>query len=405
MSSTAPPARTIYGSYITHSSPYASYPRSESQRVYGSVDAGPCSRADWSSTTSVAPRFGAEPYASTSAYVYEAPLHCPTDGSYQRYGETDQPLNQPQSVRPSTSYSYITEPNHFLTTPSLEDQLPNPEPLIYSSSTWAPTPAPPPPHFAPPYHHAEQVSLSEPSSHHVQPHPSAEPSTGLRAPHSLKGNMDRRRSSSGSSIYEARGSLSRRSSALELASTFGSERSFCSFGSDEGDEPRQDVVTPFMSKLHLLLNNPEYNEVIRWNGAGDQFIFARDTQELSEALSKVFRHGNSHSFVRQLNIYDFKRLSSLELHTAVESNPHPCSPLSSADFAGFAHPLFFRDRPGRLCDLTKIKPKMGKKPSTRDPSVMAKARSSPYSAPVSVRTRVLRSDGGRIGGSMKGRMI
>ncbi|GAA5888825.1 hypothetical protein JCM6882_002867 [Rhodosporidiobolus microsporus] len=397
---TAPTARTIY-SYSTPSSPYPAYQRSTSQRVYG--NAAPCSCPDCHSSGISAPRYASEPYASTS-YAAEAPLQFPPD-AYQPYLQTDQPLYRPIPVRPEPAYSYAAGPPPSLPSPPLEDQLPIPEPLSYPSN-WAPDPIPSPPPFPPPpvSRYTERAPPFERPAYAYQPQTPNTPSTGLLAPFSLKGNLDRRRSSGGSSIYEpSTMTLSRRSSAMSLGSPFGSECSFGSYGSDEGEEPRQDIVTPFMSKLHLLLSNPEYNEVIRWNADGTAFMFAQSTQELSDAFSKVFRHGNSHSFVRQLNIYDFKRLTSLELHAAVESNPHPGSPLTSADFAGFAHPLFFRDQPNNICDLSKIKPKMGKKPSTRNLAAMAKQRASPYE-PVTIRTRALRSDG-KVGGGMKGRKL
>ncbi|KAM0754741.1 winged helix DNA-binding domain-containing protein [Meredithblackwellia eburnea MCA 4105] len=133
---------------------------------------------------------------------------------------------------------------------------------------------------------------------------------------------------------------------------------------DEGHSHEQ--ITPFISKLVHILNHPEHQRFIRWNAAGDAFVFAHTRTELQDIFARLFRHSNCHSFVRQLNIYGFQRLTTLQLLTAIETptashfvdpTSYPDSPLSAADFSGFTHPLFFRDRPGQPCDLSCIKPR------------------------------------------------
>jgi hypothetical protein len=91
-------------------------------------------------------------------------------------------------------------------------------------------------------------------------------------------------------------------------------------------------------------------------------------------------------------------MTSLELHAAVESSPYPGSSLTSADYAGFSHPAFFRESPGKPCDHSRIKPKMGKKPSAKN---LAAARAAASGASAA-RGRSLRSDG-KIGGGMGAR--
>ncbi|SCV67969.1 BQ2448_90 [Microbotryum intermedium] len=126
------------------------------------------------------------------------------------------------------------------------------------------------------------------------------------------------------------------------------------------DEDRKESTTPFISKLSHLLSNEDYRHLIRWNDEGDKFTFAHSSPELLEAFTRIFRHGNIHSFVRQLNIYSFTRLSTMELVECLPSNEDPAR---VSDYHGFMHPLFFRDTPHRTCDLTKIKPKASKKSS------------------------------------------
>ncbi|KAL8278792.1 hypothetical protein RQP46_008861 [Phenoliferia psychrophenolica] len=133
------------------------------------------------------------------------------------------------------------------------------------------------------------------------------------------------------------------------------ETSSASPGDD--DDKASDIVTPFISKLSHLLSHSDYTEFIRWNTSGDSFIFAHTSPDLLDIFARFFRHSNVHSFVRQLNIYGFTRLSTLALLSAIDSVSYPHSSLSASDFSGFSHPLFWRERPGHPCDLAKIKPK------------------------------------------------
>lgn len=54
-------------------------------------------------------------------------------------------------------------------------------------------------------------------------------------------------------------------------------------------------------QLHFLLSSPEY-DCIRWTADGRSFVFAASSPELITAFAQVFRHRNTNSFVRQLNI-------------------------------------------------------------------------------------------------------
>ena len=105
-----------------------------------------------------------------------------------------------------------------------------------------------------------------------------------------------------------------------------------------------------------MLNNPEYNDVIRWNRDGNAFTFAHSSPEFLTVLGTFFRHSNVHSFVRQLNICTscprprplasprlklgadfpvdadaFTRLTSLDLVEALEGTSYS----AASDFSGF----------------------------------------------------------------------
>ncbi|KAM0793620.1 hypothetical protein ACM66B_001053 [Microbotryomycetes sp. NB124-2] len=123
-----------------------------------------------------------------------------------------------------------------------------------------------------------------------------------------------------------------------------------------GRERPPPTVTPFISKLARLLDTPDYSNFIRWNNDGTAFTFAHKSKELLEVFSKLFRHNKLASFIRQLNIYGFIRLSQAEVLRTTEHSPRS----TETEWTGFWHPAFFRAAGGRPCDLSVIKPKSSK---------------------------------------------
>ncbi|WFD43305.1 hypothetical protein MPSI1_001966 [Malassezia psittaci] len=143
----------------------------------------------------------------------------------------------------------------------------------------------------------------------------------------------------------------------------------------------------FISKLwHLMINPEVYGKYIRWNHAGDVIIISNDpgvaAEFASEILPKLFKHGNNASFVRQLNLYGFQRVSSSRLLDPTEQRiissstfepygtsdtfPPKNSPITystAAELYGahssFSHPRFRR---GQEQWLASMKPRSSKKP-------------------------------------------
>ena len=137
----------------------------------------------------------------------------------------------------------------------------------------------------------------------------------------------------------------------------------------------------FISKLWHLMINPElYGKYIHWNEAGDTIILNNEPEVASEfaaeVLPKLFKHGNNASFVRQLNLYGFQRVSSSRLLDAAELQAIFARGLDRRDarFAGgatyntaaelygahssFTHPRFRR---GQEAWLASMKPRSSKK--------------------------------------------
>ncbi|POY71188.1 hypothetical protein BMF94_5499 [Rhodotorula taiwanensis] len=165
-------------------------------------------------------------------------------------------------------------------------------------------------------------------------------------------------------------------------------------GGESGNDERIDTPTPFINKLFYLLTNPEY-PFIRWSDDGRSFVFAANSPDLAAAFAQVFRHRNINSFVRQLNIYNFKRLSGVELHNALPAALPGGT--STSDWTGFRHDLFYSEVTGRTCDLGKIKPTKGKHYS-------ATRRMSGSNAPLangSAKAHDLKAKG-KVGGAVAG---
>lgn len=96
------------------------------------------------------------------------------------------------------------------------------------------------------------------------------------------------------------------------------------------------------------MNDPKYNDIVRWTDEGDAFIIINKNEFSDKVLPIFFKHKNLPSFVRQLNIYGFKK-------TKYKSEEH-C----------FAHRDFKRDNKKLILNMTrKTKRKSSDKKSQR----------------------------------------
>ena len=85
---------------------------------------------------------------------------------------------------------------------------------------------------------------------------------------------------------------------------------------------------PFLQKTWNLVNDSSTDSVISWSPDGNSFVVWNSEQFSKEVLPTSFKHSNFSSFVRQLNIYGFKKLAS---------NRHE-----------FGHPLFQKGKESQL---------------------------------------------------------
>ena len=73
------------------------------------------------------------------------------------------------------------------------------------------------------------------------------------------------------------------------------------------------VQTAFIHKLYSMLEDRTIQHLISWSNNNDSFVMS-PSNEFSKVLAQYFKHTNISSFVRQLNMYGFHKVSDV-FHT------------------------------------------------------------------------------------------
>ncbi|KAM7171898.1 heat shock factor protein 2 isoform 2-T2 [Macrochelys suwanniensis] len=73
-------------------------------------------------------------------------------------------------------------------------------------------------------------------------------------------------------------------------------------------QPASAGVPAFLSKLWALLGEAPSNQLITWSQNGQSFLVLDEQRFAKEILPKYFKHNNMASFVRQLNMYGFRKV-------------------------------------------------------------------------------------------------
>ncbi|XP_026530406.1 heat shock factor protein 3-like isoform X1 [Notechis scutatus] len=105
-------------------------------------------------------------------------------------------------------------------------------------------------------------------------------------------------------------------------------------------------VPGFLAKLWTLVEDPGSDDVISWSRNGQNFCILDEQRFAKELLPKYFKHNNLSSFIRQLNIYGFRKVIALE-NGMITSDKNPA--------IEFQHPFFKR---GQFDLLANIKRKV-----------------------------------------------
>ena len=116
---------------------------------------------------------------------------------------------------------------------------------------------------------------------------------------------------------------------------------------------------PFVRKTYDIVSDPSTDAIVCWSSTGRSFLVVEEHAFQKEVLPKYFKHDNLCSFIRQLNTYGFRKISS-----AKDLN-------SSHNVLEFEQPDFRRDHPELLANLKRKQKKKsltGSAPPTPDPS-------------------------------------
>ncbi|KAF2107861.1 HSF-type DNA-binding-domain-containing protein [Lophiotrema nucula] len=79
------------------------------------------------------------------------------------------------------------------------------------------------------------------------------------------------------------------------------------------------VQTAFIHKLYNMLEDQTIQHLISWSSSNESFVMS-PSSEFSKVLSSYFKHTNISSFVRQLNMYGFHKVSDV-FHTGSPDSP------------------------------------------------------------------------------------
>ncbi|CAI0432051.1 unnamed protein product [Linum tenue] len=76
-------------------------------------------------------------------------------------------------------------------------------------------------------------------------------------------------------------------------------------GDGSGGSP---AIAPFLKKCYDMVDEESTNSIVSWSPSNDSFIIWDMTEFSVKLLPEYFKHSNSSSFVRQLNIYGFRKI-------------------------------------------------------------------------------------------------
>lgn len=92
-------------------------------------------------------------------------------------------------------------------------------------------------------------------------------------------------------------------------------------------------VPAFLTKLWALVENPTCDDLICWDESGKSFHVFDQGRFAKEILPLYFKHSNIASFIRQLNMYGFRKVTNIEQGLKTEK-----------DDLEFQHPYFQKEQ-------------------------------------------------------------
>lgn len=95
-------------------------------------------------------------------------------------------------------------------------------------------------------------------------------------------------------------------------------------------------VSPFVYKTYQMVTDRRTDSIVSWNAQGTALVIWNRQEFQDVILPQYFKHNKFSSFVRQLNIYDFHKITS-------------------KDTLEYSNHLFLRDDPQKLKKIQRKK--------------------------------------------------
>lgn len=105
-------------------------------------------------------------------------------------------------------------------------------------------------------------------------------------------------------------------------------------------------VPAFLVKLWKLVEDPSCDHLIKWGNTETSFIIRNQAEFSKELLPLYFKHNNMASFIRQLNMYGFRKVTNI-----TKSGLH-----NDNDDIEFHHPCFAKNRKELLSFIKRKTP-------------------------------------------------
>ncbi|KAL5040226.1 hypothetical protein BDV3_002412 [Batrachochytrium dendrobatidis] len=101
------------------------------------------------------------------------------------------------------------------------------------------------------------------------------------------------------------------------------------------------IIPAFLNKLYNMVSDPSTDEHIQWNEDGTSFLVSNPLSFSKVVLPRFFKHNNFTSFNRQLNMYGFHKVPSIEHGSLLAS--------TQKEILEFSNKNFQKNRPDLLC--------------------------------------------------------
>uniref|UniRef100_A0A0N5BCY2 HSF_DOMAIN domain-containing protein n=1 Tax=Strongyloides papillosus TaxID=174720 RepID=A0A0N5BCY2_STREA len=107
-------------------------------------------------------------------------------------------------------------------------------------------------------------------------------------------------------------------------------------------------ISTFILKLWNIVNDPKLTHIVGWEEAGLSFFIKQPYVMYKKVLPLYFRHSNLNSFIRQLNMYGFRKNTDIEGQGLTNFN--------SVETFHFYHQHFIRGRYDLLDNIKRKTP-------------------------------------------------